>query len=77
MEISQVEYIRMIRIQIGKKYWDWETCRKGILLPKLFWPPGRKKCSSSDEKLLKCKAEGREFSKFLRSLEQSIQTLKG
>ena len=34
-------------------------------------------CSSDREKLLKFKAEGRDFSKFLRSLEQFIQTVKG
>ena len=33
----------------------------GILLPKLFWPTVRKKCSSDQEKLLKSEAEGREF----------------
>ena len=37
----------------------------------------RKSCSSDREKLLKFEAEGREFSKFLRSLEQFIQTMKG
>ena len=37
----------------------------------------RKKCSSDREKLLKLEAEGREFAKILRSLEQSIQTVKG
>ena len=36
----------------------------------------RKDCSSDREKLLKFEAEGREFAKFLRSLEQSIQTVK-
>ena len=36
-----------------------------------------KKFSSDREKLLKFKAEGREFAKFLRSLEQFIQTVKG
>ena len=36
-----------------------------------------KKFSSDLEKLLKFKAEGREFAKFLRSLEQFIQTVKG
>ena len=51
--------------------------RNGILLPKLFWPAAIKNCSSDREKLLKFKAEGREFSKFLRSLEQFIQTMKG
>ena len=49
----------------------------GILLPKLFWPTVRKKCSSDRKKLLKFEAEGREFSKFLRSLEHFIQTVKG
>ena len=49
----------------------------GILLPKLFWPTVRKNCSSDQEKLLKLEAEGQEFAKFLRSLEQFIQTVKG
>ena len=35
-----------------------------------------KKCSS-DRENLKFKAEGQEFSKFLRSLKQFIQTVKG
>ena len=51
--------------------------RNGILLPKLFWPPVRKNCSTDREKLLKFEAEGREFAKFLRSLEQFIQAVKG
>ena len=51
--------------------------KNGILLPKLFWPNVRKNCSSDWEKLLKFEAEGREFSKILRSLEQFIQTVKG
>ena len=34
-------------------------------------------CSSDREKLLKFEAEGREFAKFLRSLEQFIQIVKG
>ena len=42
----------------------------GILLPKLFWPTVRKNCSSDREKILKLEAEGREFAKILRSLEQ-------
>ena len=37
----------------------------------------RKSCSSDREKLLKFEAEGREFAKFWRSLEQFIQTVKG
>ena len=37
----------------------------------LLW---KKNCSSDRERLLKLEAEGREFAKFLRSLEQFIQT---
>ena len=37
----------------------------------------RKKCSGDGEKLLKFGAEGPEFAKLLRSLEQLIQTVKG
>ena len=51
--------------------------RNGILLTKLFWPTERKNCSSDREKLSKFEAEGWEFAKFLRSLEQFIQTVKG
>ena len=36
-----------------------------------------KKLFFDREKLLKFEAEGREFAKFLRSLEQFIQTVKG
>ena len=34
-------------------------------------------CSSDREKLLKFEAEGQEFAKFVRSLEQFIGTVKG
>ena len=37
----------------------------------------RKNCSSDREKLLKFEAEGGEYAKFLRSLEQFVQTMKG
>ena len=49
----------------------------GILLPKLFWPTVWKNCPSDREKLLKFGVEGQEFAKFLRSLEQFNQTVKG
>ena len=49
----------------------------GILLPKLFLPTVREKCSCDRERLLKLEAEGQEFAKFLRSLEQFIKTVKG
>jgi hypothetical protein len=47
------------------------------LFTKLFWPTVRKNCSGDREKLLKFEAEGQEFAKFLRSLEQFITTVKG
>jgi hypothetical protein len=37
----------------------------------------RKNCSSDRKKLLKFEVEGLEFSNFLGSLEQFIQTVKG
>ena len=37
----------------------------------------RKNCSGDREKFLKFEAEGGEFAKFLRSLEQFVQTVKG
>ena len=49
-----------------------ENSEIGILLPKLFCSD----LSSDREKLLKFEAEGREFAKFLRSLEKFIQTVK-
>ena len=63
--------------KVGYKFFDQITWKNGILLPKLFWPTVRKKCSSDREKLWKFKAEGQEFANFLRSLEQFIQTVKG
>ena len=51
--------------------------KNGILLLKLFRPTVRKKCSIDQAKVLKFEAKGREFAKFLRSLEQFIQTVKG
>ena len=36
----------------------------------------RKNCSSDRENVLKFEAEGREFAKPLRSLEQFLQTVK-
>ena len=37
----------------------------------------RKNCSSDREKLLKFEAEGQEFAKILRLLEEFFQTVKG
>jgi hypothetical protein len=55
---------------------SFKSIRNGILLSKLFWPTVRKKCSSDWEIILKVQAEGREFAKILRSLEQIVQTVK-
>ena len=56
-----------------EEQWVWN----GIFFPKLFCSTVRKKCSSDREKLLEFEAEGQEFAKLLRSLEQFIQTVKG
>ena len=68
--------IKVILRKKSKQYLH-QWVRNDILLPKLFWPTVRKNCSRDREKLLKVKAEGREFAKtcswrFLRSnkLEQ-------
>ena len=45
----------------------YQTCSDRLL----------EKESNDREKVLKFQAEGREFAKFLRSLEQFIQTVKG
>ena len=47
------------------------------MLPKLFSPTVRKNCFCDREKISKFEAEGREFVKSLRPLEQFIQTVKG
>ena len=63
-----------------QKFFAWHGLSdggNGILFPKLFWPTVRKNCSRYREKLLKFEAEGREFAKFLKSIEQFIQTVKG
>ena len=51
-----------------------KTAKKGMVFfcqncSNLLW---EKKCSGDWERLLKFEAEGREFAKILRSLEQSI-----
>ena len=56
----------------------WETFENGILLPNcsnLLWE--KIVLNSYQEKILKFEAEGREFAKILRSLEQFIQAVKG
>jgi hypothetical protein len=61
---------------------DWHlrfvlSAQNGILLQKIFLSTVRKTCSSDPEFFLKFEAEGLEFAKFLRSVEQFIQTVKG
>ena len=58
------------RLDLNPKY------SHGILFPKNFWPTVRKILFEGSRKLLKFDAEGREFAKFLRSLEQSIRTVQ-
>ena len=75
----QIQFIKQ-KIEILRQLFELAAISKfknGILLPEFFWPTVRKKCSSDREQLLKFEAEGQEFAKFLRSLEQFIQTVKG
>ena len=60
-----VKQIRSTKTHQFVHAWLWEI---GILLPKLFWPTVKKKCSSYREKLLKFEIKGWEFANFLRSL---------
>ena len=69
---SLVVVFRTDYSQAKFKWMSQKFKKNGILLPKLFWPTVRKNCSSDWQKLMKFKAEGQEFSKILRSLEQFI-----
>jgi len=72
------ELLRLNSVRDCQRVFKAERKKKhGILLPKLFRLTVTKNCSSDCEKLLKFEAEGREFAKCLRSLEQFIQTVKG
>ena len=51
--------------------------RKWNFVTKIVLTYCQKNCSSDQEEILKFEAEGREFAKILRSLEQFIQTMKG
>ena len=76
LDINQ-DFIGDYQGTIKVKIWSSICAEFGILLSKMFWTTVRKKYSYDLEKLLKFKAEGWEFSKFLRLLEQFIQTVKG
>jgi hypothetical protein len=66
-----------VTFEVEKDLGFYALVRNGILLPKLFWPTVRKRCSRDGEKLLKFEAEDWDFAKYLRSLEQFVQTDKG
>ena len=51
--------------------------KKWYFVTKIVLSYCEKNCSSEREKLLKFEAEGREFAKILRSLEQFVRTVKG
>ena len=51
--------------------------KKWYFVTKIALTYCEKKCSSDGEKLLIFIAEGREFAKIFRSLEQFVQTVKG
>ena len=61
----------------NEKYVKKRIYNKWYFVTKIVLNYCEKNCFSDREKLLKLKAKGREFAKFLRSLEQFIQTVKG
>ena len=73
--------VKLTKFFVKRKLFNFSTKqttlvneKNGILLPKLFWPTVRRKCSSDQEKLLKFEAEGREFAVYSNS-ERSEQFL--
>ena len=69
-QLAQIHYEFAVLFFLCKIVLDIPSClrlkfRAGILLPKVFWPTVRKKCSSDWEKLFKLLAEGGEFEKSL------------
>ena len=56
---------------------QWLQSDKWYFVAKLVLSYCEKKLYQGSRKILKFEAEGREFAKYLRSLEQFIQTVKG
>ena len=82
------DYDAVVAKQIGStifwSFFSWGLKRiypykvsKWYFVSKIVLSYYEKKCSSDLEKLLKFEAEGWDFSKFLRSLEQIIWKVKG
>ena len=67
------EYFSKIDTKVAMK----GEIRKWYFVTKIVLTYCEKNSSSDREKLLKFEAEGQEFTKILRSLEQFIQTVKG
>ena len=69
-----------MRSTMGTKIFDVKVSKfqkQLYFVTKIVLTYCEKNCSRDQEKLLKFEAEGREFAKFLRSLEQFIQTVEG
>ena len=68
------------KVSFFKKLEFWKQAfiiRYWYFFTKIVQTYCEKNCTSDREKLLKFEAEGREFAKFLSSLEQFIQTMQG
>jgi len=70
------ELLRLNRVRDCQRVFKAER-KKWYFVTKIVLNTVTKKCSSDREKILRFKAEGQEFAKFLRSLEHFIQTVKG
>ena len=70
-------FITEISLPIHEDFVLFNICEKWYFVTKIALTYCEKNWSIDREKILKFEAEGREFAKFLRSLEQFIQTVKG
>ena len=86
---SKVPTIQMVQTPLSRMSWKIQKIHSTSLpffirtwlqvwyfVTKIVLTYCEEKCSSGQEKLLKFKAEGIEFAKFLRSIKQFIRTVK-
>ena len=73
--IHDLTSLNLLFLQLRRS--NYSTVNKRYFVTEIVLTYYEKKNTSDREKLLKFEAEGREFAKVLRSLEQFIQTMKG
>ena len=76
-QCSDVAIVPTSKALLKNLDWQEQICKRGILLPKLFWPTVWKNCSSDREKLVQLDDEDWEFCKNFEITAQFVQTVKG